>query len=54
MFDFCLKFLEYFYNMLMLQWGGDMVSLDFDEIMYYVKLFEKFECFWDEVFEEIK
>ena len=36
------------------QWGGDMSSLNFDEITYYVKPSEKSERSWDEVPEEIK
>ena len=36
------------------QWGGDMSSLNFDEITYYVKPSEKSEKSWDEVPEEIK
>src|SRR6478752_4419758 len=54
MLDFRLKSLEHFYNMPMPQWGGDMASLDFDEITYYVKPSEKSERSWDEVPEEIK
>jgi Fe-S cluster assembly protein SufB len=36
------------------QWGGDMASLNFDEITYYVKPSEATETSWDEVPEEIK
>ena len=54
MLDFRLKSLEHFYNMPMPQWGGDMASLNFDEITYYVKPSEKSERSWDEVPEEIK
>ena len=43
MLDFRLKSLEHFYNMPMPQWGGDMASLDFDEITYYVKCLEVFQ-----------
>src|SRR6478609_6284349 len=54
MLDFRFKSLEYFYNMPMPQWGGDLNSLNFDEITYYVKPSEKSERSWDEVPEEIK
>ena len=54
MLDFRLKSLEYFYNMPMPQWGGDLNSLNFDEITYYVKPSEKSEKSWDEVPDEIK
>jgi Fe-S cluster assembly protein SufB len=36
------------------QWGGDLNSLNFDEITYYVKASEGTERSWDEVPEEIK
>ena len=54
MLDFRLKSLQHFYDMPMPQWGGDMSSLKFDEITYYVKPSEKTEKSWDEVPEEIK
>ena len=54
MLDFRLKSLEHFYNMPMPQWGGDLNSLNFDEITYYVKPSEKSEKSWDEVPDEIK
>ncbi len=54
MLDFRLKSLELFYNMPMPQWGGDMSSLNFDEITYYVKPSEGAGRSWDEVPEEIK
>ena len=41
-------------NELALQWGGDLNSLNFDEITYYVKPSERSERSWDEVPEEIK
>jgi Fe-S cluster assembly protein SufB len=46
--------LNTFYNMPMPQWGGDLNSLNFDEITYYVKPSERSERSWDEVPEEIK
>ncbi len=36
------------------QWGGDLSSLNFDEITYYVKPSEATQKSWDEVPEEIK
>ncbi|MEZ0480156.1 Fe-S cluster assembly protein SufB [Planococcus sp. SSTMD024] len=49
-----LKALKLFYFMPMPQWGGDLNSLDFDEITYYVKPSEASQTSWDEVPEEIK
>lgn len=49
-----LKALKLFYSMPMPQWGGDLNSLDFDEITYYVKPSEASQTSWDEVPEEIK
>jgi Fe-S cluster assembly protein SufB len=54
MLDYRLKSLEIFYSKPMPQWGGDMASLNFDEITYYVKPSEATETSWDEVPEEIK
>ncbi|PID21051.1 Fe-S cluster assembly protein SufB [Sporosarcina sp. P3] len=54
MLDYRLKSLEIFYNKPMPQWGGDLNSLNFDEITYYVKPSEATETSWDEVPEEIK
>ncbi len=54
MLDYRLKSLEMFYRMPTPQWGGDLNSLDFDEITYYVKASEGTERSWDEVPEEIK
>jgi Fe-S cluster assembly protein SufB len=54
MLDYRLKSLELFYNMPTPQWGGDLNSLNFDEITYYVKAYEGTERSWDEVPEEIK
>ncbi|KAA0944183.1 Fe-S cluster assembly protein SufB [Sporosarcina sp. ANT_H38] len=54
MLDYRLKSLEMFYKMPMPQWGGDLNSLKFDEITYYVKPSEGAERSWDEVPEEIK
>ncbi|MFD1863391.1 Fe-S cluster assembly protein SufB [Planococcus sp. FY231025] len=49
-----LKALKLFYSMPMPQWGGDLGSLNFDEITYYVKPSEQSQTSWDEVPEEIK
>lgn len=54
MLDYRLKSLELFYAKPMPQWGGDMSSLNFDEITYYVKPSEATQSSWDEVPEEIK
>ncbi|MGB3100270.1 MAG: Fe-S cluster assembly protein SufB, partial [Psychrobacillus psychrotolerans] len=54
MLDYRLKALEIFYSKPMPQWGGDLGSLNFDEITYYVKPSEQTETSWDEVPEEIK
>lgn len=54
MLDYRLKSLELFYSMPTPQWGGDLNSLNFDEITYYVKASESTERSWDEVPEEIK
>ena len=54
MLNYRLKSLELFYSMPMPQWGGDLNSLNFDEITYYVKPSEGTERSWDEVPEEIK
>ncbi|GGG24333.1 FeS cluster assembly protein SufB [Lysinibacillus alkalisoli] len=54
MLNYRLKALETFYAKPMPQWGGDLNSLDFDEITYYVKPSEATQRSWDEVPEEIK
>ncbi|PID14554.1 Fe-S cluster assembly protein SufB [Sporosarcina sp. P34] len=54
MLDYRLKSLEIFYSKPMPQWGGDLNSLKFDEITYYVKPSEGAETSWDEVPDEIK
>ena len=54
MLDYRLKALEKFYELPMPQWGGDLSSLNFDEITYYVKPSEATQKSWDEVPEEIK
>ena len=54
MFDFRLKSLEHFYKMPMPQWGGDLSSLNFDEITYYVKPSEEIRKSWDEVLKKLK
>lgn len=54
MLNYRLKALEIFYSKPMPQWGGDLGSLNFDEITYYVKPSEATQKSWDEVPEEIK
>lgn len=54
MLDFRLKSLEIFYSFPMPQWGGDMSTLEFDEMTYYVKPIERPENNWDEIPAEIK
>ncbi|GAB7387125.1 Fe-S cluster assembly protein SufB [Bacillaceae bacterium] len=54
MLEFRLKALEQFQKMPLPTWGGDLSSLDFDSITYYVKPSEKKGRSWDEVPEEIK
>ncbi|KYP80897.1 Fe-S cluster assembly protein SufB [Ferroacidibacillus organovorans] len=54
MTDFRLRSLEIFNNKPMPNWGGDLGSLDFDEITYYVKPSERQGKTWEEVPEEIK
>ncbi|MFX3631909.1 MAG: Fe-S cluster assembly protein SufB [Candidatus Pristimantibacillus sp.] len=54
MLEFRLKALEIFNKMPMPNWGGDMSSLDFDDIQYYVRPSEKQGKTWEEVPQEIK
>ena len=49
-----LKIIRNFLSKPMPQWGGDLKSLNFDEITYYVKPSEANRNSWDEVPEEIK
>ncbi len=54
MTDFRLRSLEIFHEKPLPRWGGDLSTLDFDDITYYVKPTEKQGKTWDEVPEEIK
>lgn len=54
MLEFRLKALEIFNKMPMPNWGGDMSSLDFNDIQYYVRASEKQGKTWEEVPQEIK
>lgn len=52
--EFRLKSLGFFNNMPMPEWGGDLKSIDFDEITYYLKATEDQKQTWDELPPEIK
>jgi Fe-S cluster assembly protein SufB len=52
--EFRLKALEVFWQKPMPQWGGDLNSLNFSDIYYYVKASERQGKSWDEVPAEIK
>jgi Fe-S cluster assembly protein SufB len=52
--DLRLKSLEIFFSKPMPTWGGDLSTLNFDEIYYYVKPTEKQSPTWEELPEEIK
>jgi len=54
MLEFRLKALEHFQQRPMPTWGGDLSSLDLDEIYYYVKPTDKESQSWDDVPEAIK
>ncbi|MGZ4031923.1 MAG: Fe-S cluster assembly protein SufB, partial [Tumebacillaceae bacterium] len=54
MTDFRLRSLEIFQQKPMPNWGGDLSTLDFDAITYYVKPAERQGKTWEEVPEEIK
>ncbi len=54
MLDFRLRALETFYQKPMPTWGGDLNSIKFDDIYYYVKASSGNETSWDEVPEDIK
>jgi Fe-S cluster assembly protein SufB len=49
MLEFRLKALDHFLKRPMPTWGGDISSLDFDNIYYYVKPADKEGRSWDEV-----
>ncbi len=54
MLDFRLKALEHFQKRPMPTWGGDLSTLDLDEIYFYVKPAEAESKSWDDVPETIK
>ncbi|MHB1628724.1 MAG: Fe-S cluster assembly protein SufB [Bacilli bacterium] len=54
MTDFRLRSLDIFNQKPMPNWGGDLGSLNFDEITYYVKPSERQGKTWEDVPEEIK
>src|SRR5436190_1843819 len=54
MLDFRLRALETFYKKPMPTWGGDLSTINFDDIYYYVKASAGNETSWDEVPEDIK
>jgi Fe-S cluster assembly protein SufB len=52
--EFRLRALDTFFKKPMPTWGGDLSSIDFNNIFYYVKASDKQERSWDEVPEDIK
>ncbi len=54
MLQFRLKALEYFRRRPLPTWGGDLSTIDFDNIYYYVRSTEKKGRSWEEVPEYIK
>ena len=54
MLQFRLKSLEYFQRRPLPTWGGDLSSIDFDNIYYYVRSTEKKGKTWEEVPEYIR
>ena len=54
MLDFRLKALDHFFERPMPEWGGDLRTLDLDNIYYYVKPSEKESKTWEDVDETIK
>jgi Fe-S cluster assembly protein SufB len=54
MLDFRLKALEHFEKRPMPTWGGDLASLDLDNIFFYVKPSEAESKSWDDVPDTIK
>ncbi|MGB5303538.1 MAG: Fe-S cluster assembly protein SufB, partial [Gemmatimonadota bacterium] len=54
MLEFRLKALEIFYSKPIPDWGGDVASLDLDQIYYYLKPQDHMERSWDDVPDEIK
>ena len=54
MLDFRLKALEHFQNRPMPTWGGDLSTLNLDNIYYYVRPMDKEGRSWDDVPDAIK
>jgi Fe-S cluster assembly protein SufB len=54
MLDFRLRALKHFEQRPMPKWGGDLDSLDLDEIYFYTKPTEKESRSWDDVPDNIK
>jgi len=54
MLEFRLKALQTFYAKPMPDWGGDLSTLDLDEIYFYLKPQDQMERSWDDVPENIK
>ena len=54
MLDFRLRSFEIFMQKPMPTWGGDLSSIDFQNIYYYMKATDKVEKNWDDVPENVK
>jgi Fe-S cluster assembly protein SufB len=54
MLEFRLRALEIFYSKPMPDWGGDLDTLNLDEIYFYLKPQDQMERSWDDVPENIK
>jgi Fe-S cluster assembly protein SufB len=54
MLDFRLRSYEIFMKKPMPKWGGDLSTIDFQNIYYYAKASEKTEKSWDDVPEDVK
>jgi len=54
MLDFRLRSFEIFMKKPMPTWGGDLKSIDFQNIYYYMRATEKVEKNWDDVPENVK
>jgi Fe-S cluster assembly protein SufB len=54
MLDFRLRSFEIFMQKPMPTWGGDLSSIDFQNIYYYAKASDKVEKNWDDVPENVK
>ena len=52
--EFRLNALETFFQKPMLDWGGDLSHLDFQDMYYYVKASDQQEKSWDDVPEDIR